>query len=133
MADETSKKQRSGFARKGGTRYPRLPLEKALEYSAKLVSKTHTSPQSANIIFPGVFGTKADSNRGQIKASALKQYGLLEGPTTAYKATNLAREIVAAPREEKQALLAKACLTPPIFKTLFETYHGDEVTISRIR
>lgn len=63
--------------RKGGTRFPQLGLVKALEYCGKLVSKTHTGPQPESIILPGVFNTSGTV--GQVRASALKQYGLLEG------------------------------------------------------
>ena len=47
----------TGGGSKGGTRFPRIPLKKAHEYAKKLVSKTHTGPQSSDVILPGVFGT----------------------------------------------------------------------------
>jgi hypothetical protein len=53
MAKETSK---SKGGRKGGTIYPKVTLDKAVQYSKKLVSKTHTGPQPKKIILPGVFG-----------------------------------------------------------------------------
>jgi len=41
--------------RKGGTGYPKVKLEQAVAYAKKLVGKTHTGPQPALTILPGVF------------------------------------------------------------------------------
>jgi len=77
-AGETStpKKLPKG-GRKGGTAYPRLPLSAALEYSDKLVSKTHTGPQPASTILAGVFNNAGPI--GFVRAASLRKYGLLEG------------------------------------------------------
>ncbi len=88
--------------RKGGTLYPKIALQDALDYGEKLVSKTHTGAQSATIILPGVFGSA--SNTGKVRASALKQFGLLAGEADAYEATELAKKIVAATQEERTGL-----------------------------
>ncbi|MBW1298114.1 hypothetical protein [Aquimarina litoralis] len=76
---------------KGGKRYPKLNLEKAIEYSKRLVSKTHTGPQPKKVILPGVF----DSNTwlGGQRLSGTKQYGLIEGDSKAYSASELAKQI----------------------------------------
>jgi hypothetical protein len=117
--------------RKGGTIFPRITLKQALEYSSKLVSKTHTGPQPASTILPGVFGAKGPN--GQVRASALKQFDLLEGDPTAYQATSLAKLIEAAVPGEKQALVRRAFLSSKLFKLLFDTFHGDTVSAARIR
>lgn len=116
--------------RKGGTRYPKINLKRALDYSKKLVSKTHTGPQPDTTILPGVFANAGPM--GQVRASALKQYGLLEGATDGYKATKLAREIDAAPADDRLPLLKRAFLSSTLFKQIFETFHGDTVSRAKI-
>lgn len=127
-----SLKERLSGKRKGGTRFPRLSLEKALKYSKRLVSKTAIAPQDADTILAGVFDNKGSV--GEVRASALKQYGLLEGPATAYQATALARQIeAAADEDERLPLTRKAMLAPKIFQDIYDTYHGDEATKGKIR
>jgi hypothetical protein len=130
MSDASPKKTPKG-GRTGGRQFPRISLKDAIGYSDKLVSKTHIGPQPASVVLPGVFG--ASSGRGQIKASALKQFGLLEGPATAYQATKLAKAIQAAVPDEKPALLAQSFFSVGIFKTLFDTFKADSVSLAKIR
>lgn len=117
--------------RKGGTRFPRYSLKDALPWGKKLVSKTHLGAQPRDVVFAGVVGSA--STTGEIKVSALKQYNLLEGTAKAYMATQLAREIEAAPVEELPPLLRKAALAPDVFDALFRTFHGDEVTLAKLK
>jgi len=131
MTVDESKSRLPPGGKKGGTIFPRINLKEAITYSAKAVSKTHTGPQSQEILYPGVFGS--NSPNSQIKASALKQFGLLDGKADGYYATDLAKKISAAPEEEKAPLYRQACLAPKIFKTLFDTFHGDTNPISKIR
>jgi hypothetical protein len=126
---EDNKKMPKG-GRRGGALFPRINLAKALEYSKKLVSKTHTGPQPESTILPGVFGNTG--SRGRIRASALKQFGLLEGPPTAYKAASLAKDIDASPDEEKNPLLQRAFLSCKLFKQIFETFIGDDVSKAKV-
>jgi hypothetical protein len=116
---------------KGGTRFPLVGIPKAIEYNARLVSKTHTGALSEDIILTGVFDSATSA--GKIRASALKQYGLLEGKASAYTASQLANDIVAAPEDEKAALFAKAFFNAKVFKTLFDTFNGDTVSTAKIR
>lgn len=116
--------------RKGGTLFPKLNLKQAVDYSKKLVSKTHTGPQPEKTILPGVFGEAG--GRGKIRASALKQYGLLEGPIDAYKATQLAKEIDAALVDDLPPLLQRSFLSSKLFSQIFETFHGDTVSKAKI-
>jgi len=117
--------------RKGGTLFPKINLAQAVDYARKLVAKTHTGPQPASTVLPGVFGSA--TSPGRVRASALKQFGLLEGGTGAYEATQLARKIEAAPVEELGELLKAALLSSRIFKQIFDTYHGDTVSKAKIK
>lgn len=124
-------KSKGKGGRKGGTIFPRINLEQALEYADKLVSKTHTGPQTESTILAGVMGNSGPE--GQVRVSALKQYGLLEGDRTAYQATKLAKSIDAAVPGGKPALLHQALLNSKIFSQLFQTFHGDTVSRAKIR
>lgn len=117
--------------RKGGTRFPRYSLKDALPWAKKLVSKTHLGPEPRDIIFAGVLGST--STTGEIKISALKQYNLVEGPAKAYTATKLARAIDSAPTEDLPPLLREAALAPDVFEALFRTFHGDKVTLAKLK
>ena len=117
--------------RKGGTTFPRLNLKQALDYAHKLVGKTHTGPQPAKTILPGVFGNAGPE--GGVRASALKQYGLLQGPKSAYQATKLAKDIDASPSEDRGPLLQLAFHNSKVFKQIFDTFHGDTVPKTKIK
>lgn len=127
---KTAKTKPPKGGRKGGALFPKINLEQALEYAKKLVAKTHTGPQPEKTILPGVFGNAGAM--GKVRASALKQFNLLEGPTAAYKATQLAKDIDAALEEDLPPLLQRAFLNSKIFKQIFETFHGDTVSKARI-
>ncbi|UPG94308.1 hypothetical protein [Luteibacter aegosomatissinici] len=112
--------------RKGGTIYPRMSLPDAVKNARKLVSKTHTSPQSEAAIF-AVVGAKGP--QGGIKMSALKQYGFMEGDKTShFSASELAKKIESSPDDELRPFLREAALKPPVFRKIFDVFHGDEVT-----
>jgi len=125
-------KQMPKGGRKGGSIFPRTSLADALGYARKLVSKTHTGRQPAEVVLSGVVGSKTDA--GRIRMSALKQYGLLEGDAKAnYSASELAKRIAAAPEEEAIPLYRQAMLNPTVFRKLFETFHGDSVTKAKLK
>jgi hypothetical protein len=131
-AGSAPKKTPPKGGRKGGKVFPQYGLKEALTWADKLVSKTYTSAQSADVIRASVI--EAKSGVANMRISALRQYGLLKGPSNAISATDLAREIRAAPEEDRQPLLRKAVLCPDLFRKLFETFHGDANTaLSRIR
>lgn len=118
--------------RKGGTIFPRIALKEALTYAKKLVSKTAVGPQPEQTILAGVFGNSGGP--GKIRLSALKQFGLLEGTAAAYKATQLAKDIEAAPDDTtRQALFRRAMLSPKVYREVFNTYHGDIVSRTKVR
>ncbi len=127
MANKTNNKG----GRKGGTRYPKISLEKAVGYAKRLVSKTHTSAQPASVVKPGVF----DSNTwlGDLRLSGTKQYGFVEGDSKAYSASELAKKINASPKDELPTLLMTACLKPKIFNTLHKTFHGETVNTAKLK
>lgn len=118
--------------RKGGAVFPRLALKEAVEYAKKLVSKSHTAPISQDVLFSGVLGAK--SGKGNVKASAVKQYAFLIGDVkTGFSASDLAKKISAAPPDELTPLLRQAALSPVIFKNIFDTYHGDSVSRAKLK
>lgn len=119
--------------KKGGAVFPRISLEEAVGYARKLVSKTHTGALPFSNIFPGVFGVNPKSSIGQVRASALKQYGLLQGKPEAYEATDLAKRIASAPDEELSVLFREAFLKPRIFRVLFDTFKDDTVSIPKLK
>lgn len=130
--EEIERKPPKG-GRVGGTIFPRLSLEDALGFAQTLARKTMSGPQPAETVLIGVFKNKGAV--GGVKASALKQFGLLDGmaKTGGYEATSLARGIDAATPEERPALWRRAFLSSKIFAQIYETLQGDTVTKARIR
>jgi hypothetical protein len=135
MTTETEEKkvrQMPKGGRKGGSVFPRVSLIDAVGYARKLVSKTHTGPQPEDVILSGVFGSRG--GRGNVRMSALKQYGFLKGDRkTNFSADDLAKKIAAAPLDELVSLYRKAILKPMVFKKLFETFHGDTVSKAKLK
>ncbi len=131
-AIKSEKKKMPKGGAKGGTRFPQIDLQKALEYGKKLVSKTHNGPQPEQTIWVGVFNTK--TSRAGTRASALKQYGLMEGDASeGYVASQLARDIEGAVPEERRNLVQRAFLTPKLFKQIYDTLQPDTVSRARVR
>jgi len=126
----TQKKMPKG-GRRGGTTFPRVDLEQAVGYARKLVSKTHTAAQPADIVLAGVFGAKSEI--GEVRAAALRQFGLLDGNPRGYFATELAKKIMAATKDDLPNLLHESLLKPGLFKKLFDTFCNDNVSRSRVR
>lgn len=117
--------------RKGGTRYPRMRFPDAIKTARKLVSKTHTSPQSEASIF-AVVGAKGP--QGEIKMSALKQYGFMEGKKASnFSASELAKRIASTPEDEILPLLREAALKPSVFRKIFDVFHGEDVAKSKLK
>jgi hypothetical protein len=116
--------------RKGGTIFPKINLQRALEYGKKLVAKTHTGAQPEDEILPGVFGNSGSD--GKIRGSALKQFGLMQGDPKGYEATPLAKEIDAALPEGRPPLLKRAFLASKVFEKLFDTFHGDTISKAQV-
>lgn len=129
---EKKPRQMPKGGRKGGSVFPRVTLSDAIAYARKLVSKTHVSAQQKDVILSGVIGAK--SGIGEVRMSALKQYGFLKGDTkSGFSADELAKRIAAAPAEELITLYRQAILKPTVFKKLFDTFHGDTVSKARLK
>lgn len=131
MTDSDKPRQMPKGGRKGGTQFPRIGLEKAAVYSKKLVSKTHTGPQPDSVILKGVFDARG--GEGQVRAGAMKQYGLMTGNAEAYEASERAKNLVAAPPDEIKTYLQEAFLNAKVFKTLYDTFVGDTISRAKIR
>lgn len=127
----SEKKKMPKGGRKGGAVFPRYSLADSLDWVKKLVSKTHNGAQARDVIYSGVVGSR--SGTGDIKISALKQYGFLEGDSKAYIASDLAKAVNVAPPEEIQALLRKAALRPIVFQGLFNTFQDDSVSRPKLK
>jgi hypothetical protein len=131
-AEKKKIRQMPKGGRKGGSVFPRVAFNDALSYARKLVSKTHTSAQSKDVILSGVVGAKG--GKGAVRMSALKQYGFLKGDTKSnFSADELAKQIVMAPHDELIQLYRQAMLKPAVFKRLFDTFHGDAVTKAKLK
>jgi hypothetical protein len=130
-AAKPAAKRASKSGSKGGTRFPRLNMAEALGYSKKLVSKTFSGPQAEATILVGVFNNKGPA--GAVRASALKQYGLIDGDRNAYTASDLAKKIEAVVPEEKTALIRQAFLIPTLFKQMYDTLQPDKVSRAKVR
>ena len=118
--------------KKGGSRFPRVPLAKALEYADKLVKRTHHGALPAQTILVGVFDNKGSD--GEIRVGALGGYGLLDGDKEkGYVATQLARDIVAAPAEDQPPLFRQAFLNAKTFNQLYQTFQADTVSKAKLR
>lgn len=128
---EEKKRQMPKGGRKGGRQFPQISLKDAAEYAKKLVSKTHTGAQAEAIVLKGVFDSSGPA--GKVRASAMKQFGLMDGNADAYKASELAKRLVSAPPEDQPQLLRQALVKPAVFNTLYETFKGDRVSSAKIR
>ncbi len=130
--NEPKKKVMPKGGRKGGVVFPRISLKDAVGYANKLVSKSHTTSIGRDVLFSGVLGAKG--GKGDVKASAVKQYGLMVGDQkSGFSASELAKKISAAPSDELPDLLRQAALLPLVFKAIFDTFHGDSVTRAKLK
>lgn len=129
--EEKKPRQMPKGGRTGGAQFPRSTLQDAFKQAKKLVTKTHVSPMARDAVYAGVVGAK--SGIGNMKISALKQYGYLAGTADAYTATTHAKNCVAAPPDEIISLHQQSALRPTIFKALFDTFNGDEVSRAKLR
>jgi|SRR5271165_4948943 len=129
-AAKTEKKKMPKGGRKGGALFPKINLQKAVEYAKKLVGKTHVASQAEDEILAGVFGSS--TTPGKVRASALKQFGLMQGDAKAYEAAQLAKDIDKALPNELPALLQRAVLESKVFNRIFDTFHGDTVSKAQI-
>ncbi len=121
---ETAKEGKRG--RKGGARFPRIPLEKALAYTKKLVEVTADGAKPKEIVFPEVFGVKGPS--GNERVSALRQFGLVEGDSKGYQATDLGKRVARARGKKRGELLVQAFFACDLYKNMYQSLAGKPVT-----
>ena len=97
------------------------------------MKKTLSGPQPIETALVSVLNNKGP--QGEVRASALKQFGLLDGSAKdgGYTATPLARLIDAAPAEDRPALWRRVFLTSKVFAQIYEALQGDTVTKARVR
>jgi hypothetical protein len=131
MPDTAAKERDKPTGRRGGRVFPQYPLSAAVKWADKLVSKTHNGPQPDDLIRAGV--VEAKYTAGNTRISALKQFDLMEGTSKGYTATELAKELRAAPENEKGPLYARAALSPDVFNAIYETYQGDSVPVAKLK
>lgn len=130
MSPEPKQRVMPKGGRKGGTIFPKILLDDIVPLAKRLVSKTHVSRQTRDMLMAGVVQTKGSN--ADVKISAMKQYGFLEGDNkNLYAATELAKKVSHADADELQTHLQEAMMQPKVFKLLFDTYHSD--TISRVK
>ena len=118
--------------RKGGTTFPRYGLKHLLPLLKSLVSKTHTNSINIEQLSAGVFGVGAKGASGKVKSSALKQFGLLGGDNTKFKATELCSKITMAEGEEQKLLLQNAFSKVSIFVNTLNTFQNSKTDKSKI-
>lgn len=133
MTDDVSKPKKvmPKGGRKGGALFPRYSLEESVEWAKKLVSKTYQSPQPRAVIYSGVVGSGSGS--GDIKMSAIKQFGFLDGKEPSYTATDFSKKIQSCPEDEVAALYREAALKPRAFSALYNTFQGDSVSKAKLK
>ena len=131
--DSVGARQLPRGGRVGGTGFPRISLEESLKFAETLARKTLTGPQPIETALVSVFNNKGPA--GSVRASALKQFGLLDGTAAegGYVATPLARGIDAAVPEERPAMWRRAFFTSKIFAQIYGALQGDTVTKARVR
>lgn len=114
------KKSRRGH--KGGKRYPKLSLEKTLKYTNRLVNNTQTHKPRLEVLST-VFDSK--TWLGIQRLSATKQFGLIQGNSKAMGASDLATGLKNASKDQITSLLQQACLSPDIFKGIYDQFVGQ--------
>ena len=123
--------------KRGGAMFPRITLEEAVRFAQTLRSIKYERPLPREIVFPAVFNAR--SWLGSVRASALKQYGLMDGNVKGYRATDLAGQILSASGKERLFFLQTACLNPRVFGglsaavNLFDgSVDGRRIPLSRL-
>lgn len=118
--------------RKGGTTFPRYGLKHLSSYLKSLVSKTHTNSINIEQLNAGVFGVGAKSIPGKVKSSALKQFGLISGDNTKFKATELCSKITMSEGEEQKLLFQNAFSKVAIFVNTLSTFQNSKTEKTKL-
>jgi hypothetical protein len=118
--------------KKGGAQFPKFSLKHLFPFLKVLISKTHTSSINIEQLNAGVFNVGAKSKTGQIKSSALKQFGLLEGDYAKFTGSDLASNIVMSDGEQQKKNLRLSFGNVKIFNNVFKTFQNSKIEKTKI-
>lgn len=126
----TPKPEKPG--RKGGTKYPHYSLKELQQDLMPLCSKTRPKPLSIPQIAAGIFKYSVGSVAAEIRISALRQFGLVEGKNAAIQATDVCLKAAAGSPEEKLSALRQAFLNAKPFRDAYETFRNQPTSKDKI-
>jgi len=121
----------AGLKKKGGTTFPRYDLGELLAYVKPIHSKTYNTKLDLQQISIGVFNLKV-SVAAKIKLSALRQFGLIDGPNNALSASKLCADIAVKSEDERLPCLQQAFFNVKPFEEVFKTFKGGEAQKNKI-
>ena len=115
--------------RRRSPNFPAISLRKAADLAKTFFDKYKHNQLSIGLSYVH-WGYKASSSLGHQVVAALRAYGLIDvhgvGSKRQVKISDLGHKIVAN-HPDRQALLRKAALKPPLFEELWEKYRGQEL------
>jgi hypothetical protein len=118
--------------KKGGTSFPRYSLAHLNQFLSEFASKTHTSTINISQLNAGVFKLGANSPKGKIKSSALKQFGLLEGDYKKAKASELCSNITMSDGETQKKYFQEAFCKVSVFTNALNTFKDSKIEKTKI-
>ena len=118
--------------KKGGTQFPRYSLKHLVSFLGTLMGKTHTSAINIEQLNAGVFNVSANSPKGKVKFSALKQFGLVEGDYKAINSTQLCSDIEMNDGESRIAALQRALKKVKPFEDALVTFQNSSIETVKI-
>lgn len=118
--------------RHGGARFPRYDVKKMASHAKLLVSKTRTTPVPAEELATGVLGHPKRTSSTDMKAAALKAYGLVTGTRQAYQSTELAAELAMAEGPELPPLYCRMLLHAKVFQGAWKACSGRTLTRAKL-
>jgi len=110
--------------RKKSPRAPSLPLDDAIERTAKLYDIEGRHPTSADVVAQGLGYKDSNNGRAAQTLASLRYYGLVERPREGFLAVSKDFESYkfAPDPNVKRELLVKWLRTPPVFDELLSAY-----------
>ncbi|WP_322105250.1 hypothetical protein [Paraburkholderia sp. J41] len=103
-----------------------MPLDDAIERTAKLYEKEGRHPTSADVVAQGLGYKDSNNGRAAQTLASLRYYGLVERPKEGYLAISKDFESYhfAPDPRVKREFLVKLLQTPPVFAELLEKYES---------
>lgn len=95
--------------RKGGTIFPRIPLQEALKYSKKLVSKTAIGSQPEQTVLAGVFGNSGGRGRSGCPPSSNLDFLTVPLPVTSRRSLLKISRLRRMKRQRRPSCVAPCC------------------------